>query len=269
MGFYTGTVYSKSLNMDTNIGVILPHDSRKHLSIEDLHPGIIPSEKPKTLILLHGLSDNWAAWMHRTSILRYAEQYDIAVLIPEVQRSFYMDMKNGPAYFTYITEELPKLASRMFNISVAPEDLMIAGLSMGGYGALACGLTYPERYCAIGAFSSAANLKVFIKDDKFAGRKELQGWMKDRTGIYGEDIEYPENFDLFNLADKAATLNKLPKILMTCGTEDFLYEDNIALKNHMEEKRIDFRFEEWPGIHEWGFWDVSIQKLLNYVLIEK
>ena len=111
--------------------VILPHDSRKHLGVEPLHAGITPSEKPKTLILLHGLSDNWAAWMHRTSLLRYAESFDIAVLAPEVQRSFYMDMRNGPAYYTYITEELPELAAKQFNISVAPEDLMIAGLSMG------------------------------------------------------------------------------------------------------------------------------------------
>ena len=84
MGVYNGSFYSKSMNMDTSIGIILPHDSRKHLGVEPLHPGITPSDKPRTLILLHGLSDNWAAWMHRTSILRYAELYDIAVLAPEV-----------------------------------------------------------------------------------------------------------------------------------------------------------------------------------------
>ena len=171
MGFYNGSFYAKSLNMDTSIGVILPHDSRKHLGVEPLHAGITPSEKPKTLILLHGLSDNWAAWMHRTSLLRYAESFDIAVLAPEVQRSFYMDMRNGPAYYTYITEELPELAAKQFNISVAPEDLMIAGLSMGGYGALACGLSHPERFMGIGAFSSVANLRKFVLDDDYAGRK--------------------------------------------------------------------------------------------------
>lgn len=267
MGVYNGSFYAKSLNMDTSIGVILPHDSRKHCGVEPLHAGITPSEKPKTLILLHGLSDNWAAWMHRTSILRYAEIFDIAVLAPEVQRSFYMDMENGPAYFTYITEELPVLAEKQFHISTAPEDLMIAGLSMGGYGALACGLSHPDRFMGIGAFSSVANLRKFVLDDQYAGRKELRGWLKDRTGIYGEALHYPEELDPYRLADAAAGLEKLPKLYMTCGTEDFMYEDNVALRDYMRGKGLDFRYEEWPGEHEWGFWDVSIQKMLEYFLI--
>ena len=268
MAFFSGTLYSKALNMDTSFAVILPHDSRKHRGIEEIHPGIVPRDKPKTLILLHGLSDNYMAWAHRTSILRYAEDYDVAVLIPEVQRSFYMDMKNGPAYFTYITEELTALAGEMFQISTTAEDLMIAGLSMGGYGALACGFTYPERYSGVGAFSSVANLRKFVCDDAFASRKELQGWIKDRTGIFGEAVNYPTDKDLFYLADKASQSAKQPRIFMTCGTEDFMYDDNVELRDYMRTKNLDFCYEEWPGIHEWGFWDKSIQMMLKHFLIK-
>ena len=267
MSFFTGTIYSKAMNMDTCLGVILPQDSRKHRGLEELHAGIKTCKTPKTLILLHGLSDNYAVWLSRTSILRYAEDYDISVLLPEVQRSFYQDMKNGPAYFTYLTEELPRLAAEMFNISVAPEDCIIAGLSMGGYGALYAGLSYPERFYGVGCFSSAFDLRVFVENDEFATRKELQGWDNDRRGIFGEKPLCPETSDLFLLAEKTAKASKKPRIFMTCGTEDFLYKSNIAMRDLLSGKPYDLKYEEWPGIHEWGFWDLSVQKMLDHFVI--
>ncbi|MDR2393461.1 MAG: esterase family protein [Treponema sp.] len=266
MSFFTGTIYSFSLNMDTAVGVILPQDSRKHRGIEELHAGITPRETSKTLILLHGLSDNYSVWLNRTSILRYAEDYDIAVLMPEVQRSFYQDMKYGPAYFTYITEELPQLAAELFHISITPQDLMIAGLSMGGYGALYAALTYPERFYGVGCFSSAFDLRSFVEDDEIATRKELQGWNNDRKGIFGEPPVCPQSRDLFDLALKNAKKSKTPRLFMTCGTEDFLYQSNIAMRDLLSANSYDLCYEEWSGIHEWGFWDLSIQKMLSFFL---
>jgi S-formylglutathione hydrolase FrmB len=266
MSFFTGTIYSFAMNMDTAVGIILPQDSRRHRGIEELHPGITPRKTPKTLILLHGLSDNYSVWLNRTSILRYAEDYDIAVIMPEVQRSFYQDMKYGPAYFTYITDELPRLAAELFNVSISSEDLMVAGLSMGGYGALYAALTYPDRFYGVGCFSSAFDLRSFVEDDEFAGRKELQGWNNDRKGIFGEPPLCPQSGDLFDLAVKTAEKPKIPRIFMTCGTEDFLYPSNLAMRDLLAAHSYDLQYEEWPGIHEWGFWDVSIQKMLNVFL---
>lgn len=266
MSFFTGTIYSFSMNMDTSVGVILPQDSRKHRGVDEFHAGISPRKTPKTLILLHGLSDNYSVWLNRTSILRYAEDYDIAVLMPEVQRSFYQDMKYGPAYFTYITEELPQLAADLFNVSIDPQDLMIAGLSMGGYGALYAALTYPERFYGVGCFSSAVDLRTIAEDDEFAARKELRGWDNDRKGIFGDPPRCPPSRDLFDLVLKTAGKSKKPRIFMTCGTEDFLYQSNSAMRDLLSANSYDLRYEEWPGIHEWGFWDVSIQKMLNHFL---
>jgi S-formylglutathione hydrolase FrmB len=267
MSFFTGTIYSSALNMDTSVGVILPQDSRKHRGVDALHEGITSCKTPKTLILLHGLSDNYSVWLNRTSLLRYAEDYDIAVLMPEVQRSFYQDMKYGPAYFTYITDELPRLAAELFAVSISPADLMIAGLSMGGYGALYATLTYPERFYGAACFSSAFDLRSFVEDDAFAARKELRGWDNDRKGIFGEPPVCPPAKDLFDLAVKTAKNPKTPRLFMTCGTEDFLYSSNIAMRDLLAANAYDLRYEEWPGIHEWGFWDLSIQKMLNHFLL--
>ncbi|MDR1956811.1 MAG: esterase family protein [Treponema sp.] len=256
--------------MDTSVAVILPQDSRSHRHpgvLGVLHEGIKPLKTPKTLILLHGLSDNYSVWGHLTSILRYAEAYDIAVILPEVQRSFYHNMKNGPAYFKYISEELPTLAADLFNVSVNPEDLYIAGLSMGGYGALYAALSYPEKYAGVGCFSAACDIRSIVETDAFIGLDAFPGLEEDRRGIFGESPQLSDSADLFYLVTEAAKKPKRPAIFMTCGTEDFIYDSNVRLRNHLQASgTFNFTYEEWPGIHEWGFWDISIQKMLKHFL---
>ncbi|MDO4549069.1 MAG: alpha/beta hydrolase-fold protein [Clostridia bacterium] len=261
MAFLTGAIFSESLNMDTTVSVILPHDSRFHRGICEFPPGVAARENPKTLILLHGLTDNWVAWGHRSRILCYAEMYDVAVIMPEVQRSFYQDMEYGEAYFTYVTEELPELAARMFNVSVSPEDLMLAGLSMGGYGALRCGLSNPGNYRAIGAFSSATDIEGFVHN--MPVRRETLRFDRVLKGIFGENLRVPEGAILTKLADKAASSGANVPIMMTCGTEDELYAGNVDTYEYLKGKGMNVTFDEWPGIHEWGFWDKSILLFLE------
>ncbi|MGI6069226.1 MAG: alpha/beta hydrolase [Blautia sp.] len=261
MSYFNGAVYSEILNMDTSMSVILPQDSRWHRGIIPLAPGIKPAGRPKTLILLHGLTDNWVAWAHRSRIYSYAEYYDVAVLIPEVQRSFYQDMKNGSSYFTYITEELPRLAAEMFHISTDPEDLMIAGMSMGGYGALLCGLTDPGKYRAVGAFSSVCDMEQFVT--KIPVRKETRGLERDVRGIFGEERLLPKTSDLKYLAGLRETEKNFPQIYMACGKQDELYEQNVELEQELEKMSPEFSWEAWEGFHDWDFWDVAIQKFLK------
>jgi S-formylglutathione hydrolase FrmB len=268
MAFFNGTVYSEALHMDTSLGVILPQDSRLHRHPHwGLTPGITPRAKPKTFILLHGLSDNYSVWEHRTSLLRYAEAWDVAVLLPEVQRSFYRDMKNGPAYFTYISEELPTLAGEMFHLSVSPEDLYIAGLSMGGYGAMMAALRYPEKYAGVGCFSAVYNLKEVMESRAYDEVDTLAGLALDRRGVFGESGRVSEEDDPFALVPLAAQKPRRPPFFMTCGTEDFLYEANVKMRDLLTSTgAFQVTYEEWPGIHEWGFWDLSIQKMLKLFL---
>ena len=264
MGFFTGAIFSEALNMDTNIGVILPQDSRYHRGLAAFPHGVAASERPRTLILLHGMTDNWAAWGHRSRILEYAEAHDIAVIMPEVQRSFYQDMVNGEAYFTYISEELPKLAGALFNVAVEPGQLMVAGLSMGGYGALRCGLLHPDRYCADGAFSRAFDLsgRVVLTPHK----RETLHFERVVKGIFGEKPEVPPLAQLHLLAEYAGHLPHRAPILMTCGTEDPLYPENEEFYRFLKAHGLTVTFESWSGAHEWRFWDRSIQMFLEGVI---
>jgi putative tributyrin esterase len=262
MAFFDGVIYSKTLQIDTRLAVILPHDSRE--ARVDAPAQKAKNATQRTLILLHGLSDNAAAWWMRTSIIRYAEAHGIAVLMPQGEKSFYHDMVFGDDYFSYLTQELPQLASQMFGLSVSPKDLMIAGLSMGGYGAMKCAMTYPERFLACAAFSSACDIREIAANAEVI--EQTKGIHQTFESIFGVPIFVPETSDLFSLAEQNAERMCHLQLYMACGRQDFLYESNVRLSNVMREKPLGrFLFEEWDGTHEWGFWDKAISRTLDWI----
>ena len=156
MAVFSGSIYSDALKMDTTLHAVLTGDLRTERGCKPMLPGL----KGKTLILLHGLSRNGAAWLYYVPLFRFAEQYGLRVILPDGHRSFYQDMTYGERYFTYIFEELPQLAHDLFGADISPENLMIAGLSMGGYGALRCAFTAPTHYAYAGAFLRQHNCVV-------------------------------------------------------------------------------------------------------------
>ena len=185
----------------------------------------------------------------------YAEEAGIAVVIPEVQRSFYTDMRHGLPYFTYIAKELPDICHRLFRISDKREDRMIAGLSMGGYGALKTAMTFPEQYRAAASFSGVAELASFI---------DLH--TPENRAIY--DGRLGEENDLFALtaalaADKE---REKPQLYITCGLSDALYEGNAHYRAHLDALGYPYTYEEWEGGHSWEFWDASLKKAIPLLL---
>lgn len=252
MAVFRGDIRSEILGMDTGVTLIFPYD----------RPAENQQTPCKVLYLLHGLGDNCAAWHRYTGIERYARQKGIAVIMPEVQRSFYHDMAFGMQYFTYVAQELPQLCSKLFQISTAREDSLVAGLSMGGYGALKCGLTYPGRFCGCASFSGAVDIARIAEEE--AG-KDLADEFRATLGM---DLAVREGDDLFVLAGQVSRLPKAqhPAIYITCGSEDFLIEHNRSFKAHLETLPLDFTYEEWAGEHTWDFWDVSVQKALEFFL---
>lgn len=211
------------------------------------------STKHKCLYLLHGLSDDHTIWLRRTAIERYADAHGICVVMPNAGKSYYTDMKYGGAYYSYIAEELPAVMKEFFNISDKREDTYIGGLSMGGYGALKIALRNTDRYCAAIALSPVANIKVNHRDLKIS--------------IWGENLEIPPEDDIYELV-RAKDNNALkPKIYHAVGTKDFMYEDNVKLKNIMNELHYDYTYSETENqTHCWDFWDEEIKKSLDLIL---
>ena len=135
-----GTLYSQALDME--IGAVF-------VAADDC--GAVPPRK--VAYLLHGLQGRYDDFLHYTVLPDLCRSYHCLFVLPDAQRSFYTDMACGNDYFTYLTRELPRLVSDLFRVSSAPEDTVILGASMGGFGALKAALTFPERYAACAAFS--------------------------------------------------------------------------------------------------------------------
>lgn len=234
---------SQALAMNTSVQVILPDEG--------------PLSQAKVIYLLHGLTDNCTGWTRYSSCERYARERGVALVIPEVQRSFYIDGVYGLKYFTYVSRELPDAVHRIFGLSRDGRQNYVMGLSMGGYGALKCALTYPERYAGCGSFSGVTDLVSFMNAPAISlGKQEC-------IALLGPELTVgPEN-DLAQLLRKA---NRLPPVYLSCGEQDRHYPMNCAFAQLLQEAGADFRFDHRPGDHCWSFWDKSLQDCFDYLL---
>lgn len=257
MSFFQGNIYSHALQMETQFYVSLPHDGRQYNGCAN----------PKTVILLHGGTDNASGWARRSQADYFAEKYGIAIFMPEVQSSFYQDMKYGMKYYTYVSEELPELIDKMFKVSTKREDMMVAGLSMGGYGALRVAFGRPERFSFCGAFSAACDIRTFVEyRDKIQNKEDDTNFEDGLVAILGTDFAIPEDSDLYKLIGKVSGYEQKPKLYLACGTEDFIYPMNVDFATYCRTLPLDFTYEEWPGMHDWDFWNVAVEKALRLFL---
>ena len=252
--------FAESLGMCTTMYVAIPQKGTNgQIGIKNVcHDG-----KFKSLMLLHGLSDDQSIWLRRTSIERYASEYGIAVIMPFAEKSFYTDMKYGSKFYTYIAKEVPAAAREFFQISDRREDSFIAGVSMGGYGALKIGFKENESFCAAAGLSSVADI---AERSKPKGEEYLD-FADVLKPVFGEEAKIPETEDLFQLSSmKVKDKAVLPKVYMCCGQQDYMYLDNLKLRDHLKSLGIDLTFEETAGVgHTWDYWDMAIQRILAWL----
>lgn len=238
--------YSDTLQINSAMTVFLP-------------PAAGEGKRYKTLWLLHGYHGDHSSWHRSTAIERYVSDREIAVVMPDGNNSYYTDMVYGRPYWTFISEELPEIARSYFPLSSRREDNSVAGLSMGGYGAFKLAFTYPERYCSAGSFSGALDLPSWMKDS--ADDRNWKSVFGDNPDITdtGSDLKWLS-------ARKKEDGAKLPALYQCCGTDDFLYQDNLTFKEHLSRLQIPFSYEEDPGFeHTWEYWDLKIQHYLKWL----
>jgi len=212
------------------------------------------------LWLLHGLSDDETIWQRRTSIERYVAPLGLAVVMPNVHRSFYTDMAHGYRYWTYVSEELPRLARSFFRISARREDNFVAGLSMGGYGAFKLALRCPQKFAAGASLSGALDMASRVAAEDAPVSDDIRLVYGSHAGIGGSAD------DLLHVAGElAASGAQKPRLYQWCGTEDFLHAHNTAFRDHARGLGFDLTYEEDPGDHQWSYWDRQIQRVLDWL----
>lgn len=253
--------YSEVLGLSTSMTVILPQQTTTQIGMDNVkRSGLHP-----TLYLLHGLSDDDSIWLRRTSIERYVAQMGIAVVMPQVHRSFYTDMASGGNYWTFISEELPALARSFFPLSPKREDNFVAGLSMGGYGAMKLGLGKPEVFAAAASLSGALDMAHHFMNWQNPSEKT-----REYELIFGEkDIAGTPDDLLWLLQQVEGSTGPKPLLYQCCGTEDFLYKDNQVFREACSKTSLPLTYEEGPGGHEWGYWDTKIRDVLAWLPLSK
>ena len=182
--------FSDVLEVGASMNVVWPQTTEHQVGVSG---GRETSGGPPVLYLLHGRTDDHSAWVRNTSIERYAVAAGVAVVMPAVQRSFYTDEVHGDRYWTFLSEELPALVGSMFRVSQRREDTFVAGLSMGGYGAVKWALRDPDRFAAAATMSGALDIRALLRDPE--RRQELV----DR--VFGPDPGPDE--DVFALLESA------------------------------------------------------------------
>ncbi len=231
-----------------------------------------PEGKPyKTLYLLHGILGSQNDWLYGTRIQRYAEERDLAVVMPAGENAFYVDQPwNSAMYGEFIGRELVEFTRKTFPLSRKKEDTYIGGLSMGGFGAMRNGLKYHDTFGAIVALSGA-----FITDENFLVKTEEPKFVSEseeyKHSCFGPDLAAALESDRnprFLIEQMAAAGEEFPAIYMACGTEDSLLEKNNALAEVLKSHGVSFTFETGPGAHEWDFWDRYILKALEWLPLE-
>lgn len=244
MAFLTLSFHAATLGQHTSVNVILPD-------------GVQAGERVPTLYLLHGLSDDHTMWLRRTSVERYAAPYKLAIVMPAAHRSFYTNTQSGERFFDYITEELPTRMQSFFPISTQRSETFIAGLSMGGYGAFKAALNRPDLYAAAASYSGALGTQD-------SAHRFSEPLVREIFGSSEAALQRPHN--LFLVAtDLAQNATPCPRLYQACGTEDFLYQENIAFRDHALALGLPLTYVEGPGTHEWGFWDAHIRATLAWL----
>ena len=250
--------FSNVLGQCMQMDVILPERTQGQIGME----GHVDAGKYPTLYLLHGMSDDHTIWQRRTSIERYASEHSLAVVMPGVSLSWCTDMYSSDTcrYFTYVSQELPRICRDFFpNMSPRREDTWVAGLSMGGYGALKCALRAPET------FSRAASLSGAVDVASLCRQRALGSSQRYWESVFGPagQVAGSEN-DLFALAERVPEPDR-PALFMWCGEQDFLLPDNLRLRDHLARLGYDLTYSQSSGDHQWKYWDEQIQNVLQWI----
>ena len=218
-----------------------------------------------TLVLLHGHSGNHRDWTDLTDIEQVVAGRVIAVVMPHGENSWYVNAANdsaGPYEDALLQDLLPSVASH------APIDttrMGIAGLSMGGYGALTLGLRHPRLFRFIGAMSASLDIPLMIPDLERNGRGGLRSSL---TMIFGHDTSSWGSHAPFRLA-AAVRREEAPYVYLVNGIHDefalrlSLYRE---LADLLRSRTLSYEYHETPGRHAWEYWGQEIPGVVHRFL---
>lgn len=267
MAWIQAVFHSRTLRRRVPIDVILPVDHKDAPADEE------PGRSYKTLYLLHGIFGASSSWISGSRIQAWAEERNLAVVMPSGDNSFYIDHPFND-YGEYVGAELVDATRRMFPLSRRREDTFLAGLSMGGYGALRNGLKYHRTFGYVAGLSSALVLEAAVtmaEDSPFMLQNKR--YFEEVFGDLPAALESDKNpkYLVRELIEegKADPRAAFPKLFLACGTDDALIGSNRDFRDFLRAEGVEVDYRESPGAHDWEFWDRAIRDVLAWLPLEE
>ena len=258
---------SEHLNQNTHLTIIMPEKPRS-VKAEDFYRN---NHKYKVLWLLHGTYGDPTDWVRKTNIELYATERNLVVVMPTALNSNYSNWNDymlGYSMFDYLTEELMPLVYGWLPVSPRREDNYIAGLSMGGRGAIKYAASHPGKFAGAAILSAvpmdltqmrSGHPSMFLNTEDERTRTTLRN-------AGGLEAYRNSEENVWAILDKKVKSGTLPKLMFACGEEDaILWPLYQEFKAHAEQIGLDAYFFSRPGYrHEWRFWDLAICEALDF-----
>lgn len=249
----TVSFLSESMGEERRVNVLLPSDYETS------------TRRYPVLYLLHGLGDDQTAWSLMSNVSGYAAQYPLIVVMPDASRSFYVNSAADPKarFEDYIAKDLIAYVDSHYRTIPLKRSRAVAGLSMGGYGAMLFGFKHYRKFSAAGSFSGA----VAIAHDAPVRPNETEAGRRSREEIqklFGAKgtAERAERDPVMLVEKVPAT--EMPLLYISCGAQDFLVFQNRAFVDLLAKKRIAYEYREIsPRLHTWDLWDDQLKVFLG------
>ncbi len=246
---------SKLIGATLAYNVVLPADYAQPAAKQTRYP---------VLFLLHGLGGSAGDWVSaRSHLVEYAAEYRFVNVVPEGRDGWYTDSATFATdkYETYFVEELLPDVERRFRTLAAREGRGVAGLSMGGYGALKFGLKHPDKFALAASMSGALAAPSWLSTDRipqFVRPSVLRVFGPDDSPVRGAN-------DIYKIVRELSPerVARLPYLYLDCGTEDFLINYNREFATLLFERKVPHEFRQLPGTHNWPYWDRQVREVLK------
>ena len=241
MAFATINYFSRSLSKASSFNAVFPDDPA--------------TPRPWSVFyLLHGLSDDHTIWMRRTSIERYVNGLPLMVVMPDGGRGWYTNALEGDRYEDDLIQDVVGLVDRTFPVKAERSGRCLGGLSMGGYGAVKVGLKHHEMFASVNSHSGALSI--------LRGPDASKGIGAEFSRVFGKSPENgPE--DPWKIV-ASIDHGRIPAMRIDCGASDFLLDQNRAFHKHLESLHVPHEYQEFPGAHDWGYWDRHVQEAIAF-----
>lgn len=247
MAWISAGFRSKALKMPVEAEILVSQPGYERLT---------QMENYKVIILLHGANNDRTEWLLKSQIFDMVKELPILVFMPSGKNSFYVNTANGYNYMDYITQEIPEFIKKHFRVSKERKDWLIAGESMGGYGAMVCGLNHPKQFGCVASFSGALDI-VSEETHLPVINMELN---------FGKDWEKTaqSNYNVYKLCDEVPEELK-PRIFMNCGKQDRLYDMNVRFYEAIK-KEYDVTYTDGEGNHNFVYWNERLKEMIPWFM---